>query len=147
MPDAYADTSALFALLHPGDEFFYTVNQRLRKTGARFFYPPWLRYELRHNLRRYRTNAAGETAWQALLAAEAHTLHGLTADLLGQLQRADKLSDLNSRQIEGVGAGDVLHLASALQLAASEFWTCDSAQAAWARAAGLKVVEFEPDAD
>ena len=145
MPDTYADTSVLFALLHPGDEFFHTVNQRRRKTGAHFFYPPWLRYELRHTLRLARTNAAGETAWRALLAAESNTLHGLTVDLLGQLQRADKLSEVNSRQLGFVGAGDVLHLASALHLAADEFWTCDRAQADWARAVGLKVVEFEPD--
>lgn len=147
MPNAYADTSALFALFHPRDEFFNPVNQRQRKSAVRFLYPPWLRYELRHNLRRTRTDADGEAAWRALQAAEAHALHGLTLDLLGQLQQADKLSEAHGRKLDLIGAGDVLHVAGAIQLAADEFWTCDGVQADWARAAGLKVVEFKPDAD
>jgi len=138
----YADTSALFGLFHPADVFFRVVNQRRAASGARFLYPPWLRFELRHNLRCARVDTLGETAWHALAASEQHLLRGLSMDLLGQLQRAEKLSETLSATEDFIGAGDVLHVAAARQLDADEFWTCDTGQAAFARAAGLKVHQF-----
>lgn len=142
---AYADTSALFALFHPGDEFTRTVNAHLRRAPADLHYPPLLRFELRHVLAQARGDADGETAWRALLAGERGRLRGVRQDPLGVLHRAGELSARHARECPAAGALDVLHAAAALELGAAEFWTCDGGQAAFARAAGLVVVEFQPD--
>jgi predicted nucleic acid-binding protein len=139
--NAYADTSVLFALFHPRTEFALPVNARQKKVSADFFYPPWLRFELRHNLNAGRTDQHGEVAWRAMLTAERHRLRGAREDWLEVIQSALDLSMRHGRDHE-CGAVDVLHVASALALHAEEFWTCDAAQAAFARAAGLKVVDF-----
>jgi predicted nucleic acid-binding protein len=131
----------LFALFHPRTEFTLSVNARQRRFSADFFYPPWLRFELRHNLNAARTDRHGETGWQALLAAERHRLRAVREDWLGVIQLALELSMRHGSEHE-CGAVDVLHVASALTLRAEEFWTCDTAQAAFARAAGLNVVDF-----
>ena len=144
MPIVFADTSALFGLFHPRDVFFTAVNDRRQKTSAEFFYPPWLRHELRHNLRAARVDADGEAAWQALCAAEKHLLRGLRVDLLGQLQRAEKLWETFGAKVSFIGAADVLHVAAALDIGAAEFWTCDDGQAEFARTTGLKVIQFQP---
>ena len=59
MPFVYADTSALFAYLHPDDEFSGVVDAAVRKDPPDFVYWAFLRYELRHNLRLARTNSHG----------------------------------------------------------------------------------------
>lgn len=143
---AYADTSALFALFHPRDEFTRTVNAHVRRAPADLHYPPLLRFELRHVLSLARGDADGETAWRALLAGERGRLRGARLDPLGMIQLAGELSARHARQCPDAGALDVLHAAAALELGAAEFWTCDAGQAAFARAAGLQVVQFQPDA-
>ena len=90
-------------------------------------------------------DADGETAWQALDVAERHGLGGVRQDQLGVLQLAGELSREHARTYPGAGAMDVLHVAAALDLGAAEFWTCDVGQAKFARAAGLRVVQFRPD--
>lgn len=139
---AYADTSALFALFHPGDAFARAVNAHQLSAGADFHYPALLRFELRHTLGLARTHPDGETAWRALLAGERGRLRGVRQDLLAVLQLAGTLSARHSRACPAAGAVDVLHAAAALDLRAAEFWTCDGGQAAFARAVGLKVVQF-----
>ena len=143
--NAYADTSALFALFHPRDEFARAVNAHQRRVAAHLFYPPLLRFELRHSLTLARVDADGETAWQALDVGERHGLGGVRQELLGVVQLAGELSRKHARTCPGAGAMDVLHVAAALDLGAAEFWTCDAGQAKFARAAGLKVIQFAPD--
>lgn len=143
---AYADTSALFALFHIRDAFSRGVNEHQAKVSADLYFPPLLRFELRHVLGQTRTDADGETAWRAMDAAQSGGLRGVRQDLLAVVQRAGELSQRHGRTCPDAGATDVLHVASAIELGAAEFWTCDGGQAEFARAAGLAVVEFEPDA-
>ena len=149
MPLVYADSSALFAYLHPNDAFSAVVDAAVRKSPPDFVYWPWLRFELRHVLRGSRVDAAGEAAWRALRAAEQTQARlrwqaDLTADKL--LDAADELSGENSGKID-CGSGDFLHVAAARRLnrlaELKEFWTCDAAQAALAKKSGLKVKLFE----
>lgn len=140
--NVYADTSTLFALFHPGDTFWAVVNRHQHRLAVDFFYPPWLRFELRHNLTLVRVDPDGETAWQALQAGERGRLRGVNQDWLGVIQSAGELSGRLSMKHPGAGASDVLHVAAALDIQAAEFWTCDHGQADFARAAGLKVHQF-----
>lgn len=143
--NAYAETSALFALFHPRDEFTRAVNAHQRKVAAHLLYPPLLRFELRHSLTLARVDADGETAWLSLVVGERHGLRGVRQDLLGVVQLAGELSTRYARNCRSTGATDVLHVAAAVDLGAAEFWTCDAGQAEFARAAGLKVVQFATD--
>ena len=136
--NAYAETSALVALFHLRDHFARQVNDRQAKMRADLYFPPLLRFELWHVLTSARTDAAGETAWRAMLAGESGRLRGISQDLLRVVQRAGELSQRHARACPEAGA---------LELGAAEFWTCDGGQAEFARAAGLAVVEFEPDTD
>lgn len=143
--NAYADTSALFALFHPRDLFNPGVCAHVGAATAELFYPSWLRFELRHTLTLARVDADGETAWRALLAGERRRLRGVRQDALGVIQLAGELSARHARDCPDAGALDVLHAAAALELGAAEFWTCDEGQADFARAAGLQVVQFQPE--
>lgn len=136
----YADTSVLFALCHPADPFFTVVNRRDRRHRPVLFYPPWLRFEVRHSLTVHRIDEPGEAAWRALLASE-RSFAGVHENWLGVIQLAGELSARHSRDIV-CGGMDVLHIASAVKLEAEEFWTCDEGQAGFAKLAGLKVVDF-----
>jgi len=135
----YADTSVLFGLVHPSDAFFQPVNRRVERAQPVFWYPPWLRFELRREIHASRIDEDGEVAWRALLAAETHRFRAGREDWLRVLQAALDLSTKHGRRTR-CGALDVLHVASALEFGAAEFWTCDGLQAGLARAAGLKVV-------
>ena len=149
MPLVYADSSVLFAWFHPHDEFSAVVDAAVQKQSPDFVYWPFLRFELRHNLRLTRVDADGEVAWRALRAAEktASRLRWqaeLTADKMldaAEELSADKLSKFDC------GSADYLHVAAARRLnllnGIDEFWTCDNAQAALAKAAGLKTRLFE----
>jgi predicted nucleic acid-binding protein len=143
MPLVYADSSALFAYLHPRDEFSTLVDAAVREDSPDFVYWSWLRFELRHNLRMTRTDSDGEVAWQALRAAEKTAARfrwqgELTADKM--LDAAEELSGERARTID-CGSGDYLHVAAARRLnllsGIDEFWTCDAAQAELASATGL----------
>jgi len=149
MPLVYADSSALFAYFHPNDEFSTVVDAAVQKDSPDFVYWPFLRFELRHNLRMCRGNADGEVAWRALRAAEKtssrlrwHT--ELSADKM--LDSAEELSAEKSGKFD-CGCADYLHVATARRLnllnEMDEFWTCDLAQAGLAKAAGLKTRLFE----
>lgn len=149
MPVVYADSSVLFACFHPRDEFSAVVDIAVQKNSPDFIYWPFLRFELRHNLRKARVDADGEVAWRALRAAEktASRLRWqpeLTADKM--LDAAEELSAAKSSKFD-CGSADYLHVAAARRLnllsGIHEFWTCDTAQSALARAAGLKTRLFE----
>ena len=122
--NAYAETSALVALFHLRDHFARRVNDHQAKVRADLYFPPLLRFELWHVLTSARTDAAGETAWRAMLAGESGRLRGISQDLLRVVQRAGELSQRHARACPEAGATDVLHVAAALELGAAEFWTC-----------------------
>ena len=149
MPLVYADSSVLFAWFHPHDEFSAVVDTAVQKQSPDFVYWPFLRFELRHNLRLARVDPDGEVAWRALRAAErtASRLRWqeeLTADRM--LDAAEELSANKSSKFD-CGSADYLHVAAARRLnllnGIDGFWTCDTAQAALAKAAGLKTRLFK----
>ena len=149
MPLVYADSSVLFAWFHPHDEFSILVDRAVHESAPDFVYWPFLRFELRHNLRLCRVDSDGEVAWRALRAAEktASRLRWqseVTADKM--LDVADELSADKSNMFD-CGSADYLHVAAARRLnlltGVEEFWTCDVAQAGLAKAAGLKTRLFK----
>jgi hypothetical protein len=149
MPLVYADPSALFAYLHPDDEFSGVVDAAVQKESPDFVHWSFLRCELRHNLRLARTERHGEVAWQALRAAEKTAARlqwqgELTADKM--LDAAEELSaekagdfDCGSSDYQHVSAARRLNLLSGLD----EFRTCDVAPAALAPSVGLKTRLFK----
>jgi len=148
MPVVYADTSALFAVFHPRDEFAAPVTAAVQKVSPDFVYWPFLRYELRHNLRQARVDSYGELAWKALRAAERTQARlrwqpDLRCDSV--VESADEFSGQRALEFSA-GSADFLHVSAACRLhrlsAVDEFWTCDSEQSKVAKAAGLKVRLF-----
>jgi len=149
MPLVYADSSVLFACFHPRDEFSALVDAAVQKLSPDFVYWPFLRFELRHNLRLSRVDSDGEVAWRALRAAEktASRLRWqseLTMDKT--LDAGEDLSADKSNKFD-CGSADYLHVAAARKLnllnGIDEFWTCDTTQAELAKDAGLKTRLFE----
>jgi hypothetical protein len=125
------------------------VDLAVQKNSPDFVSWPFLHFELRHNLRICRVDSYGETAWRALRAAEKTSSRlrwqaELTADRM--LDAAEELSADKSSKFS-CGSADYLHVAAARRLNLSngldEFWTCDTAQAGLAKAAGLKTRLFE----
>ena len=148
MPLVYADSSVLFAWFHPHDEFSAAVDRAVQEASPDFVYWPFLRFELRHNLRLSRVDTDGDVAWRALRAAEktASRLRWqseVTADKM--LDAAEELSAGKSSKFD-CGSADYLHVAAARRLnllnGIDEFWTCDVTQAGLAKAAGLKTRLF-----
>ncbi|MCU0783718.1 MAG: hypothetical protein MUF81_06650 [Verrucomicrobia bacterium] len=148
MPLVYADTSALFAYFHPRDSFALILTDAARQHCPDFAYWSFLRFELRHNLRQARTDEHGETAWNALRAAERTRNRlrwqpDLKCDSL--LESADEFSSQHATDFPA-GSGDFLHVAAARRLnflvGIDEFWTCDKWQADASEAAGLVVRLF-----
>jgi predicted nucleic acid-binding protein len=149
MPLVYADTSALFAFFHPQDEFAKRVMEVARRLSPDFVYWTFLRYELRHNLRQARGDVDGETAWNALRAAErtqARLRWEPELKCESILEAADEFSARHARNF-GAGSADFLHVCAArkihLSVGIESFWTCDQEQSRLAKAAGLKVLLFK----
>ena len=129
--------------------FRAVVDAAVQKLSPDFVYWPFLRFELRHNLRLTRVDSDGEVAWRALRAAEktASRLRWQTELTLDKmLDAAEELSADKSSKCD-CGSADYLHVAAARRLhllnEIEEFWTCDTAQAGLAIAAGLKTRLFE----
>lgn len=149
MPLVYADTSALFAYFYPRDEFTRPVTAAARDGSPDFIYWVYARFELRHALRQARRDRYGETAWNALRAAEKTQARlrwqpDLKCESL--LESADEFSAQHALGCDA-GAGDFLHVAAAKRVnlihGLDAFWTCDEQQAAAARLAGLAVRLFK----
>lgn len=149
MPLVYADSSVLFAYFHPHDEFSRLVDAAVQKHSPDFVYWPFLRLEVRHNLRLTRVDSYGEVAWRALRAAEKTAARlrwqpELTTDKV--LDVAEELSAEKAGKFD-CGSADYVHVAAARRLKLlneiDEFWTCDTAQAALAKAANLDIRLFQ----
>ena len=105
MPLVYADSSVLFAYFYPHDEFSFVVDLAVQKEIPDFIYWPFLRFEVRHNLRMCRVDSDGEVAWRALRAAErtASRLRWqteLTADKM-----LDAAEELSADKVNDFGCG------------------------------------------
>ena len=148
MPLVYADTSALFAVFHPRDEFSERLTEAVRKSSPDFVYWSFMRYELRHNLRQARVDDYGEIAWKAFRAAERTQARlrwqpDLKCDSI--LESADEVSGQRALEF-AAGSADFLHVAAARRLhllsRIDAFWTCDAEQSKVARAIGLRTRLF-----
>jgi predicted nucleic acid-binding protein len=80
---AYADTSALVAYFYPNDVFAITVTRAAQREAPDFVYWPFLRFELRHNLRMLR----GGSPRRSRLAGFARSRENVCAVSLAE--RAD----------------------------------------------------------
>jgi hypothetical protein len=141
MPLIYADSSALFSYFHPLAVFAEQVDEAVKKISPELVYWPLLSLEVRHNLRQVRHhNAEGAVAWRALRAAEKTQarLQRFPLRVDNLIERADELS---AQYTPACGSTDLLHIAAALKIAATddlmEFWTCDRDQSLAAKEAGL----------
>ena len=59
MPLVCADSLGLYAYFHPHDEFSAVVDAAVQEGSPGFVYWPFLRFELRHNLRMSRVDSDG----------------------------------------------------------------------------------------
>ena len=136
----YVDSSFLVSL-YVTDQHSLDARRRVLSAG-RMWLTPLHRAEWAH--------AIGQHVFRkSLSSAEAQKLHTqLEADVLARIwlevaipEHAFNLcADLARRYVPklGVRTLDSLHVASALELNAEQFWTFDERQAKLAKAAGLK---------
>lgn len=132
----YADSSVLVAWFHADDQFAQEVTQWVREHVTEFVWNPFLRAEVRHNLRKLKTPYA-RTAWNALRASERSGRL-----LLGRVRIHDLLEaadELSAEKANAVPAGtwDFLHVAAAIHIKAHCFATCDRMQADLALQSGF----------
>jgi predicted nucleic acid-binding protein len=133
--NVYADTSVLIALFHPADIFSKQINDWVGENTIDFFWNPFLRNEVRHNLRKI-DSSYSRTAWNALRAAESTGRLSFGRDkLIQSLEAADNLSAERAAAIPA-GTWDFFHVAAALAAGADCFATCDQLQADLAKATG-----------
>jgi predicted nucleic acid-binding protein len=131
----YADTSVLVAWFHAADVFAPAVHAWGRQQQPEFCWNAILRAELRHNLRRL-TGSYAALAWQAYRASEKSRC--LVLDAARPEDLLEWGDDLGARHAGTMaGTWDCVHVAAALHTRVEVFATCDAAQAALARQAGL----------
>jgi predicted nucleic acid-binding protein len=137
----YADTSALIAWFHPADEFAPSVTSWCREHTVEFCWNHLLRLEVRHNLRRLK-GEYGAIAWHAYRAGETSRRLALGRErIYDVLEHGDELS-VRFAQDCTAGSWDFVHVAAAQQARAEFFITCDGAQAALARLAGVQHIQL-----
>lgn len=138
----YADTGLLCSLYAPDA---LTAAAIARMSRARAPLPViWLhQLELRNALRlrvfrREITARQRDAALNAFLADAAAGIYASASPALSDVMiEAERLSASHAEKL-GTRSLDILHVAAALVLGASDFWTFDKRQTALARAAGLK---------
>lgn len=137
----YADTSALIAWFHPGDEFAPTVTRWCRDHTLEFCWNPLLRMELRHNLRGLSGDYAA-AAWHAYRASETSRRLKLGIERVSDLlEWGDELSARYAKDASA-GTWDFVHVAAAQHARADAFITCDAAQAELAMTARVARVHL-----
>jgi len=140
---AYADTSFLARAYtpHPDSRKVLTWLQHAR---ASLPFTPLHRHELRNaiRLRVFRGEITAEQRKLAFQELESDLADGILAHTpipwTDTFRQAEDLGALHTEKL-GVRSFDLLHVGLALALSATEFLTCDTRQAALAKAAGLKV--------
>jgi predicted nucleic acid-binding protein len=142
----YADSSVLVAWFHADDQFAQEVTDWVREYVTDFIWNPFLRVEVRHNLRKLKTPYA-RTAWNALRAAEK--TGRLSIGRINLHDLLDAADDLSAEKANAIPAGtwDFFHVAAAIQTKAHCFATCDRLQADLALQcgfAGTKLKYFKP---
>ena len=123
----YADSSFLVAWFHPADQFAVAVTEWARIHVTEFIWNPILRAEVRHNLRRLKSQYS-RTAWNAYRASEK-----TRRLILGRQSLTDLLSagdDLSTEKATEISAGtwDFVHVAAFLESKAHYFATLDKLQ-------------------
>ena len=138
----YADSSVLVAWYHADDQFAQAVTDWVQDNVTDFIWNPFLRLEVRHNLRKLNTPYA-RSAWNALRASEkgGRLLLG-RVKLHDLLEAADELSAEKAPSIPA-GSWDFLHVAAAIYSKAQCFATCDRLQADLALRCGFTGVRFK----
>ena len=136
----YADTSFLISLYTP-DVISSEARDSLN-SNVELFLTPFGEFEFANalELRVFRKEITTSQAKASFRAFEGDTGSFLQRRAAPQFryERAMLLTRLHSRRI-GVRSLDVLHVAIALELRASSFFTFDKGQARLARLAGLKI--------
>jgi predicted nucleic acid-binding protein len=142
----FADTSFLVSL-YVDERRSPIAHEYTEKADSSFAYTRFHRLELRTalRLRVFRKEITEFELKDAFRLIEKDlqegTLHHQSFNWNDVLRQAEEIG--GSYLIEvGARSGDLLHVASAVVLAASEFCTFDRRQAELARRSGLKVVNF-----
>lgn len=148
----YADSSYLLQLLAPdfASAAAIALHRKLGRPACLFTPLHELEVPNALRLRRFAVTRLASAARRQELKAAADALRRLELHLdTGRFRRTPldwhetnaRAQQLSERHTEKLGSRslDILHVAAALELHADSFLTCDRAQAALARAAGLKV--------
>jgi predicted nucleic acid-binding protein len=139
----YPDTSFLIPL-YTDEAESGTAQQFMLQARAPLIYTPFHRLEMRTALRVhvFRTKLTPESLRRVFRQIEADLdddiLHHVSLDWSDALREAEVIAEAHVAQV-GASSGDLLHVASALILGATEFCTFDQRQAELAKRAGLKV--------
>lgn len=140
---AYADTSFLVAVYSPEADSIQALSfmQRLRDPLP---FTPFHRHELRNGirLRVFRKEITVEQRKAAFLELDSDLEENVLAHIpISWTDTFREAEDLAATHTETLGSRslDLLHVALAIVLGATEFFTFDTRQAALAKAAGLKV--------
>jgi predicted nucleic acid-binding protein len=138
--NVYADTSLLLSL--------YVTDAHSREAQRRVLQPfrMWLtplhQVEWAHAITQkvFRHAYSSRAAVQFYADFEADRQKGLWLEVAMRDATFETAIDLAKKHVAGLGYRtlDTLHVASALELGADEFWSFDSRQLKLARAAGLK---------
>jgi predicted nucleic acid-binding protein len=140
---AYADTSFLARAYTPHADSRKALSW-LQQARESLPFTPLHRHELRNaiRLRVFRREITAEQRKLAFQELESDLADGILAHTpipwTDTFRQAEDLGALHTEKL-GVRSFDLLHVGLALALNATEFLTCDTRQAALAKAAGLKV--------
>lgn len=140
---AYSDTSFLAAVYspEPGSIKAFSVMQRLRDPLP---FTPFHRHELRNGirLRVFRKEISVEQRKAAIYEMDSDLHENILVHTpipwTDTFRQAEDLAAAHTETL-GVRSFDLLHVAIAIALGATEFLTFDARQATLAKAAGLKV--------